>query len=1070
MTLLTRTTFVLLLGLSTALGQVNLVTNAGFAPGASCEGTWTGPCAEGFVGTVNLAEASLLIQSEGTNHVLHMSLPRNSDPGPHVAATWTGDQISAGATYVVSVRARSSALTGQARLVAVAEKDNPGSDPTTLASATVLAPGRTTTWIGIGLRIQIPTGTSRLRVALEGTGSCTSGACGSISFDELSVAEATGDAFVQRPYENVCAEGQYLDIDAAVCRDLTTNRGFSETDLAQALSGKRVLTLGSCEESAFRSLLHQAEAEGGATIRIPTCDLQLTSRVYLPNHLLLEGAGAGHTILRGLNASCDSRMLYVEKRTNVVIRDMTIIGSGCVEEPVTILYSDNVKLERTEIFQAKRNGLLFSYSERVTVRYNVSHETQQNNGLSTKDCYALDDTGFTTTDLCEKRAINSSQANGDVEPGNVWTRNYALYSNHVFQNTTDYGLALHATFGEVAGNLVEHNRRGIKLPDSQHISLHHNTIRENTLWGIHVYTPIIDRPPTGLVISHNRISRNGDFPIRLEGVKETYLIFNEYDANNQCYEPDNCWNLPPGTDALRIGPRAFGDPLILTVAPEVYACATGPEVTLPVFSEPLIPIENPACIDFVENVPPRARDDAASTLFNVPVVIEPLKNDIDADGDLLALADVPEGPHRGSIEISGSSITYTANQELAGLDSLRYVIDDGRGGTAGALIRINVLLPNRPPVAKDDTASTFSETAVLVDVLANDSDPDGDTIRISRFPKPPDAGTVVLDGGKLRYVSSTGFVGTDTFSYEINDGRDGVSVATVTITVAVRPNAMPVALDDASSTFVDTPVVIDVLANDSDPDADPVSLSGWLSEPGSGIVRIEDRKIVYTPGAGFIGPDSFRYEVTDGHGGVDTARVSLEVLARPNQAPVAANDSVTTLVGTPVTVYVLRNDTDPDGDVLTVDGPVSGPLHGSASLIDSVFVYTPEAGFAGNDRFSYAVSDGRGGQDQADVVVRVSTGTETNRDEIPLQTTLFGAFPNPTSGRTTLRYALAETAHVRIRVFDLLGKPVLELGSRVLPSGTHLEQIDVRSLPSGSYFTVLESGGKSWSRSLEVIH
>ncbi|MDF0599083.1 Ig-like domain-containing protein, partial [Psychromarinibacter halotolerans] len=123
--------------------------------------------------------------------------------------------------------------------------------------------------------------------------------------------------------------------------------------------------------------------------------------------------------------------------------------------------------------------------------------------------------------------------------------------------------------------------------------------------------------------------------------------------------------------------------------------------------------------------------------------------------------------------------------------------------------------PNTDPVAQDDTVATTEDTAVVVDVLANDIDLDGDTVYVSSVGT-AGHGTIVQNAdGTLSYVPDADFNGSDSFSYTLSDGRGGTDTATVSVTVA-PDNDAPVAVDDVANTFDGGSVVIDLLANDFD--------------------------------------------------------------------------------------------------------------------------------------------------------------------------------------------------------------------------------------------------------------
>ena len=123
---------------------------------------------------------------------------------------------------------------------------------------------------------------------------------------------------------------------------------------------------------------------------------------------------------------------------------------------------------------------------------------------------------------------------------------------------------------------------------------------------------------------------------------------------------------------------------------------------------------------------------------------------------------------------------------------------------------------------------------------------------------------------------------------------------------------------------------------------------------------------------GYAGPDTFSYTVTDGRGESDTGDVNVSV--GPDHAPVAVDDTMTTAVGTEVSAFVIGNDTDADGDALSITSSTQA-AHGLVTCFPfGTCLYDPSAGYAGPDAFSYTVSDGHGESDTADVKIRVLAG------------------------------------------------------------------------------------------------
>ncbi len=373
------------------------------------------------------------------------------------------------------------------------------------------------------------------------------------------------------------------------------------------------------------------------------------------------------------------------------------------------------------------------------------------------------------------------------------------------------------------------------------------------------------------------------------------------------------------------------------------------------------------------NDAPIATDDAVGTNEDTPVTVDVLPNDSDPDGDALSVIAITQGSN-GSVTIdpiSGNPV-YTPNTNFIGTDTFTYTIDDGNGGTDTATVTVTVGAVNDPPIATDDTVGTNEDTPVTVDVLPNDSDPDGDTLTVTAVTQGTN-GTVTIDpvSGNPIYTPNPDFNGTDTFTYTIDDGNGGTDTATVTVTVGAVNDA-PIATDDAVGTNEDTPVTVDVLPNDSDPDGDVLTVT-TVTQGTNGTVTIDpvSGNPIYTPNPDFNGTDTFTYTIDDGNGGTDTATVTVTVGA-VNDAPVAVGDSIGTDEDVPVTVDVLPNDSDPDGDTLTVTAVTQG-TNGSVTIdpVSGNPVYTPNADFNGTDTFTYTIDDGNGGTDTATVTVTV---------------------------------------------------------------------------------------------------
>ncbi|MCC6625225.1 MAG: tandem-95 repeat protein [Deltaproteobacteria bacterium] len=374
-----------------------------------------------------------------------------------------------------------------------------------------------------------------------------------------------------------------------------------------------------------------------------------------------------------------------------------------------------------------------------------------------------------------------------------------------------------------------------------------------------------------------------------------------------------------------------------------------------------------------DNDAPIAKDDLTTTPEDTGVLVVVLSNDVEVDGQDLSTNAILQAPSNGTAAINpDGTVLYTPRDNFVGPDAFIYQVCDPTGLCASATVLVEVTPVNDAPVAGDDARTTPSGTAVTVPVLANDSDVDGDVLRVTRLLLQPEKGTAtVLSDGSIRYTPSAGASGTDSFSYEVCDPSDACDEAVVTITVGVV-NGPPVAVNDTVTTPIDTPTLVDVSVNDSDPDSDPLTVT-QVGVPTSGSAEIVDGDVLYTPGTGFTGSETFTYTICDDAGACSTGTVTVTVVPEANRPPIASDDVVNTVTGVPVNLMPTDNDVDPDGDDLTVTQIVSDPEHGTVKIeVDGSVTYTPEGGFIGTDVFEVRIEDGEGGFDTSYVTVVVT--------------------------------------------------------------------------------------------------
>jgi len=170
------------------------------------------------------------------------------------------------------------------------------------------------------------------------------------------------------------------------------------------------------------------------------------------------------------------------------------------------------------------------------------------------------------------------------------------------------------------------------------------------------------------------------------------------------------------------------------------------------------------------------------------------------------------------------------------------------------------------------------------------------------------------------------------------------------------PNRSPLANPDAVTTNSVTPVAINVMANDFEPDSNPMTVTGIISAPPTGSAALNvDQTITYTPNPTFNGKTTFTYRVCDNQSPAlcDTARVTLTIL---NSPPAANNDNVSVNANSSININVQANDSDPELQPL-VTSLVAAPANGTAVLSGNNIIYTPSANYFGPDAFQYQICE-----------------------------------------------------------------------------------------------------------------
>lgn len=337
-----------------------------------------------------------------------------------------------------------------------------------------------------------------------------------------------------------------------------------------------------------------------------------------------------------------------------------------------------------------------------------------------------------------------------------------------------------------------------------------------------------------------------------------------------------------------------------------------------------------------------------------------------------------------------------------GIHVVSFTAQDEQGALATTAVAIHVA--NQAPVAQND-AYAIDEDAILQPVsgvLSNDSDADGHTLMAELVTSPSYGALHLNPDGSFTYAPAADFNGSDGFTYRVSDGVTYSAPASVNIAV-IPVNDAPVAREKSVVTDEDMPREIEIRGTDIDGDGLSFEIvsspAHGILTPVVGVMPGNAAQVIYTPNPNYHGPDAFAFRVTDGALYSDPAIVSITVLS-VNDPPVAERDfydvDEDNLLNVPAP-GVLSNDTDVDGDALSVSDTRSGALTLNA---DGSFSYMPSLNFFGLDPFSYMAYDGFINSAPAEVVITVHPvndppiaspqSVETNEDT-PKPITLTGS-------------------------------------------------------------------------------
>jgi Bacterial Ig domain/Bacterial cadherin-like domain len=372
-------------------------------------------------------------------------------------------------------------------------------------------------------------------------------------------------------------------------------------------------------------------------------------------------------------------------------------------------------------------------------------------------------------------------------------------------------------------------------------------------------------------------------------------------------------------------------------------------------------------VDCVNDAPVAVDDSKTVTEDAAATSIDVLANDTDLEGDAIGITDRSQATH-GNVVITGggTGLTYRPNANYCGPDSFTYTVNGGDTATVSVTV---TCVDDAPEAVGDSKTVTEDASATSIDVLANDTDVEGDAITVTAVGT-ADHGTVAKnsDGSGLTYQPNANYCGPDSFQYTVNSG----DTAQVSITVDCVNDAPDAVDDDNETVSEDAPATaIDVLANDSDIEGDAITISS-ASDPTHGTVVLTGGTagartgLTYQPDQGYCSDpssdptDDFTYTLNGGKSA--TVAVTVDCSQPPN----AVNDNATVPQNAlPTSIPVLANDLDPDGGapiwILSRTQPANGNvvITGSGTGV----TYQPNSGYCNTtsgtlDTFTYTLNGG----------------------------------------------------------------------------------------------------------------
>lgn len=372
---------------------------------------------------------------------------------------------------------------------------------------------------------------------------------------------------------------------------------------------------------------------------------------------------------------------------------------------------------------------------------------------------------------------------------------------------------------------------------------------------------------------------------------------------------------------------------------------------------------------------------------------------------------------------------------------------------------ITVTNGNTAPIANADKLVIKENNTGTINILLNDRDANTDALQVTEN-KPPKNGTyILLPNGNVTYTPNKDFIGNDTLFYNLCDAPLPSLCTIGQLVISVIRNNPPIALPDSVNTFKNVKVSVNVITNDSDPEGTilKTTVVTDAATVNRGVISGDNLgNFTYTPKLDFVGRDNYTYTVCDADQKCSTGLITFIINPTPNKRPLAINDTVSTEENLSVNIFPLKNDSDPDGLLVTNTLVTTSPNHGILTIgkSDGSLKYEPNFNYTGKDSLLYTICDNGSPSLCSNAWIIL---TILPKPDLPLFIPE-GFSPNGDIINQQFKIEGAKKFKVNLQIFNRWGDKVYEsLEYKNDWEGTSNQGVKVgQTLPDGTYFYIVD--------------